>query len=348
MRRAVFLLLLLTALAAPSFATGDTEPTDFTGALLERILELDGDAGPLAPALLELPGALDDVANVRRLVRIVRRCRGDTLDRLFTKIVATPEDSTARAALATIDPELAGRFLAWLDTDRKTTDLFALRFSGRFDGSDRIVVTMDDARWTGVQWGVSAGAFRLGGVEWTPRENQVLSNAGPTPYLPVAVDFRTAKLHRIEGRDTVVMDAGEDSVTIHVSDNPNGSGPYEFDVLFRPLGRSAELRITARIEGSDELTITRDGAEWRMLHWGWPHFVRLGDREWTPRQRPRIPNSGDTRFLPDGVDLTTARLVSRKGRDLTGLDVEDDRIVVHFVDSPIGAADYQVVIRFGP
>lgn len=67
------------------------------------------------------------------------------------------------------------------------------------------------------------------------------------------------------------------AVTVYVADNPNGSDHYDFAIVFRPLGVAAELRLRARIEGSDEWTITPEVAQWRMLGWGWPHSVKLGE-----------------------------------------------------------------------
>ena len=54
------------------------------------------------------------------------------------------------------------------------------------------------------------------------------------------------------------------------------------------------------------------------------------------------------RLLPEGIDFATARLVSQTGRDLVHLEAAEDHVVVRFVDTPVGAAVYEVVIRFGP
>jgi len=101
------------------------------------------------------------------------------------------------------------------------------------------------------------------------------------------------------------------------------------------------------IDGSDLVRITPAGARWENLHWGAPRgVVRLNGVAWEPRADPLLANDGPTRFLPPGVDLSRARLVSRSGRDFAGIETGPEGLVLRFVDSPNGAAPYRVVVGF--
>lgn len=224
-----------------------------------------------------------------------------------------------------------------------------LTFSGRVDGSERIVIDAKQARWENVFWGVSRTTVKLGGVTWTPRTCPVLPNSGKTRFLSEPVDFSTARLVKTQGRDTVAIFPAKDSVTIRVSDNPNGTGMYEFSILLRPVGVRGELFIRATIDGSNEMRIDGTKATWRDLHWGGPRGeVLVNDTLWDTRKVPAIANSGKTRYLPDGIEFSTARVVSVKGRDLASLEAEEDHIVIRFADSPIGGDVYELLVRFGP
>jgi hypothetical protein len=107
-----------------------------------------------------------------------------------------------------------------------------------------------------------------------------------------------------------------------------------------------ELTIAAAIDGSDELRVSRDGARWMHRHWDPPQEVKLGSVVWNVREQPFLPNQGPTRFLPDTVDLGTARVIRRQGRDVVSLEVRDAAIVVSFADTPEGSAPYELTIRF--
>lgn len=224
-----------------------------------------------------------------------------------------------------------------------------LDFSGRIDGSERIVIRADAARWENVYWGTSQTTVTLGGVAWTPRAQPVLPNRGATTFLAGPVDFSTARLVRTRGRDTVTLSAAPEAVTVRIADNPNGTDLYQFSILLDRPSPFAELSIRATIDGSDEIRVSAEQATWRHRHWGWPRGdVLVNDATWDPRHRPVIPNQGATRYLPEGVDFATARVVHQAGRDLAAVEVSDDHLVIRFVDTPVGATVYEVVIRFGP
>lgn len=146
--------------------------------------------------------------------------------------------------------------------------LVRLTFEGRIDGSEQIVINSKEARWENVFWGTSKTSVRLNGVTWDPRKSTVLANRGETEFLPVTVDFSTARLEKTRGRDAVVLLPERGSVTVRIADNPNGTDLYEFSILFEPTGPPAELCIRATVDGSDEILVTAEKATWRHRHWG--------------------------------------------------------------------------------
>ena len=244
------------------------------------------------------------------------------------------------------------------------SDEIVLTFKGRIDGSDQIKITPTRAIWHHKYWDFPPEPVTLNGVSWGPQEQPVLKNEGTTRFLTRPVDFRSARLNRIEGRDTVALERSKDFVVVHISDTPFEPSPYEFQLIFkprdgdtgakagggnagRPRSKHATLRIVAEIDGSDELRINEQGARWVHRQWGWPGMVRLNRTEWDPEESPTLKNEGATRFLDGPVDFTTAKLIKRDGRDLAVLEQTDGGLVVYFADSPDGGSVYDVTITFG-
>jgi hypothetical protein len=60
-----------------------------------------------------------------------------------------------------------------------------------------------------------------------------------------------------------------------------------------------------------------------------------------------LQNAGSHLFLPAGVDLSTARIINRTGRDLATLWADEQVLWVWFADNPNGADTYELEIRFG-
>ena len=107
------------------------------------------------------------------------------------------------------------------------------------------------------------------------------------------------------------------------------------------------MKIAAEIDGSDCLKITSTEATWDHKYWGGPANVRLNEVSWPVEQTNVLQNAGSNLFLPYGVDLSTARILSRKGRDLATLWAEDQELWVWFADSPNGSDYYELEIGFG-
>jgi hypothetical protein len=218
------------------------------------------------------------------------------------------------------------------------SDEIVLSFRGHIAGSEQIKITRAEATWHHRFWNMPPGPVTLNGISWNPREQATLKNEGKTRFLARPVDFQSARLERIQVRDTVALEAKKDSVIIHVNDSLLGEGaPYEFRVVFRPPNAKvderkhagairASLRIVADIDGSDVLYIDAQGARWVHRHWQPPEKVYLNKVAWVPQVSPTLKNEGPTRFLNGPVD---------------------GGLVIYFVDSPFDRSTYEVAILFG-
>lgn len=223
----------------------------------------------------------------------------------------------------------------------------ALHFRGRIDGSERIEVTQTHAYWHHLHWALPKQAAILNDVEWNPREDRSLANAGATRFLAENVDFQSARLEVIKGRDTVVLERKQNSVVIHINDTPNGGALYEFGVLLKPACRRATLQIVARIDGSGQLHVDAAGARWVHRHWQRPREIRMNQVNWRLDKSPELKNEGETRFLDGPVDFSSAKLTVNHARDTAVLEPAENGLIVHFADNPLGGDVYDLTISFG-
>lgn len=219
-----------------------------------------------------------------------------------------------------------------------------LAFHGTIDGSEVIEITSSHAHWTHRHWAWPGKAVVLNDVLWNPRKQRSLENSGKTKYLYQPVDFTSARLENVKGRDIVSLETGRDLLRVHICDSPNGAATYQFDIVFDPPVVQQSLRIRADIDGSDRLVIDKSGIWWEHRHWQWPKEVVLGDVHWNPRKTPTLDYST---VLSGPVDFSSAQISINQARDMVVLQRSNDRIVVDFADSPLGRADYDVTIHFG-
>jgi len=229
-------------------------------------------------------------------------------------------------------------------------------FKGMVDGSDRILVTRDGALWKHEHWGWPEGAVTVNGTQWNPQQKNYLTTAGEAKFLPECFSLEAVDLERITGRDVVALERTNNALIVYLDDTPVGAGEYEFKVHFHPASpmpaparasTATTLKIAAEIDGSDCLRITATEATWDHKLWGGPANVRLNNLPWPVQQTNVLQNASTNQFLPSGVDFSTARIVSRKGRDLATLWAEADGLWVSFADSPNGSDQYELEIAFG-
>jgi hypothetical protein len=196
----------------------------------------------------------------------------------------------------------------------------------------------------------------VNGVGWNPREKNYVTTVGTAKFLPEAFSLDTVNLEVIRARDVVALERADNALIVYMDDVPNGPSEYEFKVHFHPPrpkvarpnpATPATLKIAAKIDGSECLKITRDEAIWEHLGRRNPGKVMLNDVAWFPAQTNVLKNEGTNLFLPATVDLSTARIIGRKGRDLATMWAEPDAIWVRFADNPNGSDHYELEIAFG-
>ena len=246
--------------------------------------------------------------------------------------------------------------LASAATNAGAADEAVFHFKGEVDGSDRIVITHEGALWQHVNWGWPAGVVTINDTQWNPLEKNFMTSTGALAFLPAKYSLAAVKLEVLAGRDVVALERTNNALIVYLDDTPLGAAPYEFKIHFYPATNTpakwrtstvATLKIAAPIDGSDRLKITANEATWTHVAWGPPEAVKLNDVVWRLNQTNVLANAGTNRFLPPGVDFSTARIVERQGRDLATAWADDDALWVTFADNPNGGDDYELEISFG-
>jgi hypothetical protein len=106
-----------------------------------------------------------------------------------------------------------------------------LKISATIDGSDKVTVTAQGAKWEHISWRMPTNVC-LNGIKWSLADSLELNNAGKTQFLPQDVDFSSAKVASRHGRDIVAMETYPDKIIVYFGDNPNGAAPYDIDIVF--------------------------------------------------------------------------------------------------------------------
>ncbi len=178
----------------------------------------------------------------------------------------------------------------------------------------------------------------------------------PAKFLPASFSLESAELEVLKGRDVVAMERTKNAMIVYVNDTWQGPDDYEFKISFHTneiklaapnSSVPARLTISARIDGSDLIKITAHEATLEHKSFALPRNLTVNGIPWNARQTNSLPNDGATRFLPDGVDFSTAKIVSRKGRDLATAWGTKDTLWVYFADNPNGNDAYEIEIAFG-
>ena len=111
--------------------------------------------------------------------------------------------------------------------------------------------------------------------------------------------------------------------------------------------RPAVLAIHADIDGVDEIVVTEAQAELFHREWELPPAIQInGDVNWIPSASRILPNTGETRFIPDGVNFAKASLVKLQGRGEVRVATALDRITIEFRDGEVGGDTYEVLVFF--
>jgi hypothetical protein len=124
-------------------------------------------------------------------------------------------------------------------------------------------------------------------------------------------------------------------------------------VAVPPLGPDAThsdeavFHFKGMIDGSDRIVITREGALWQHVNWGWPAgAVTVNDTRWNPSGKNFLTTTGAVAFLPEKYSLTVVGLEKIEGRDVIALERTNAALIVYLDDTPPGAAPYEFKIHF--
>jgi len=186
--------------------------------------------------------------------------------------------------------------------------------------------------------------------------NGILATTGAVAFLPETFSLEAVRLEIIQGRDVIALERTNHALMVYLDDPPSGAATYEFKIHFHPAtvkppetgaSPAAALKIAAQIDGSDSLKITAREATWEHRTYSYPGAVSLNDIPWDVRQTNVLTNVGTNTFLPSGVDLSTARIVNRKGRDVVTVWADADALWIQFADNPNGADFYELELSFG-
>ncbi len=101
------------------------------------------------------------------------------------------------------------------------------------------------------------------------------------------------------------------------------------------------------VDGSDRIVITRAGALWEHVNWGWPAgAVNVNGSQWNPSEKNFLTTTGAVAFLPEEFSLAAVRLERIEGRDVVALERTNAALMVYLDDTPPGGAPYEFKIHF--
>jgi hypothetical protein len=276
--------------------------------------------------------------------------------RLNASIPALNNNPAGTAITNHLSTELQYVAVPPLGPDSANTNEAVFHFKGMIDGSDRITIRRQGALWDHMSWDWPAGGVTVNGSRWNPSEKNYITTTGAVMFVPQQYSLLSPKLEIIAGRDVVALERANDALIVYLDDTLPSAALYEFKIHFprerpkpKPVRPStpATLKITALIDGSDLLKITANEATWTHGAWDYPSAVKLNEIAWNVSQTNILANAGTNRFLPSGVDFSTAKIVERQGRDLATMWADDDAIWVNFADNPNSAGAYELKISFG-
>src|ERR1017187_5149542 len=143
----------------------------------------------------------------------------------FFRIRADLPDSTQPATV-----ELSYVAAPALTANGINSNEFVLHFKADIDGSDRIVINNNGAVWKHVDWQWPATPISINGINWNPRMENIFAPPGNSKLLPPNIQFDSAKVEIIQGRDIVACEKSADGLVIYIDDTPPRAATYEFNL----------------------------------------------------------------------------------------------------------------------
>ena len=212
---------------------------------------------------------------------------------------------------------------------------------------------------------VPTNVGNFNGAAWDTQKQPKLSFNDPATFLPAGIKFANPEVSVLKGRGRVSLrNESPQSVVVQFYDVDKFAADYEVVVRFRNLPWlltgtpqtpkanardvfSGDVRVTATIEGDDELQIYRDRAEWVHRAGGWPSSVKINGRDWEPEKNQRLANEGKTEFIPDWAMFAGASHWVLGGRGRVYFFIRPDHLALQFFDNENGSGVYDVVVHQG-
>jgi len=221
-----------------------------------------------------------------------------------------------------------------------------LDISANIDGSDVLKLMTWKATWTHKQFQYP-DIVTINGRPWNVK-------GLPTIVIPelVGADMSSVKVLSRSGRDTLAVEGSASGVTVSFADDQGGADMYDVRLGFNrlsgtpkpiapPPSNPVKLDVVATIDGSDCLTIDSTGAHWRQMVGGPPSDITLNGKPMDPGAKLALSDVGLA-----GVDLTSASVISRTGRDIVAMEKTGQGLDIYFADTPGGSDRYEINIQF--
>jgi hypothetical protein len=110
--------------------------------------------------------------------------------------------------------------------------------------------------------------------------------------------------------------------------------------------KTHRIRVSAFIDGSDVIIFRPGEALWQHKHWGLPTDVSINGLKWDMKTDPRLPTKMASSVVPERLNMQSARIVDRRGRDTIALEIDENEVKLFLADSPNGADRYEVTVEF--
>jgi hypothetical protein len=227
-----------------------------------------------------------------------------------------------------------------------------LSVDAMIDGGDTLVIEPGGVSWvhSTYKWPTR---IMINGVNFDPHEGTDHGGATLEKIGLGEADLSSAEVLGRRGRCTVAMEKTDSGVAIHFADPLAGAGPYWIKIGFERKSSAqkavmatlpadaAYLDVKATIGGSDVLTITPEAMEWRHVAVGPPSDVVVDGKPWNVRTPLGLEGLGLA-----GVDLSSAQVVEKSGRDTVVMEPGNKKVVIYLADSTGSAGDYEIKIGF--
>ena len=105
-------------------------------------------------------------------------------------------------------------------------------------------------------------------------------------------------------------------------------------------GRTVSITLSAIIDGSDRFIFAPDTAYNEHSRWKPPQNVLFNGQPWEDLSQP----PAGWPELARNLDLSKAKIVARKGRDVIALVPAPEGFDLYFADTPMGSGAYEVTI----